>query len=93
MTLLKFVKTVAGAASVTNMKEFASSDLYLCSYLKAKGLKLHDYQRQGRKVVFIFQDTPDRPNFEKEFFNGGMVEIRSFLHALKDLRAIIYDLK
>ena len=59
-------------------KTYASTDFYLSAYLKAKGLKLFDVERDGRRAIFIFEDREDRKELIKSFYNDGTVKINAF---------------
>ena len=70
---------------------YATSDLYLSAYLKAKGLKLMDKRRDGNKLVFIFGDRADRKELIMEFFNDGLVSITAFKNAIQDLKTMVFN--
>ena len=70
---------------------YATSDLYLSAYLKAKGLKLIDTRRAGNKFVFVFDDRDDRKELIMGFFNGGLVSITAFKNALQDLKTMVFN--
>ena len=71
---------------------YQTNDFYLSAFLKAKGMKLVDTERDGRRTLFIFEDQPTRRELIKEFYNDGMVKINDFKNAIQDLKAIIYNL-
>lgn len=73
-------------------KTYASTDFYLSAYLKAKGLKLLDVERNGRRATFIFEDRNDRKELIKSFYNDGMVQINAFKNAIQDLKAATFNL-
>lgn len=80
---------------MTKMKEnktYASTDFYLSAYLKAKGLKLLNVERDGRRAIFIFEDRRDRKELIRSFYNNGVVEINAFKNAIQDLKAATYNL-
>jgi len=80
---------------MTKMREtktYASTDFYLSAYLKAKGLRLLDVERDGRRATFIFEDREDRKDLIKSFYNDGTVEINAFKNAIQDLKAATYNL-
>ena len=77
------------------MDSFITSDLYLAGYLKAYGLAVIDYSRDTqdpRRVNFFFEETPRRKELHKAFYNGGLVEIRNFINAIKDLKSLTRNL-
>lgn len=71
--------------------QYVCSDLYLAAYLKAHGIELLDYSRDvhdSRRVNFFFKESPERKELHRTFYNGGIVEIRSFINAIKDLKSL-----
>ena len=68
------------------------SDFYLAAYLKAKGMKLVDIMREGRRVTFVFEDREDRQTLTRDFYNDGVVQVNPFIHAIQDLKSIIYNM-
>jgi len=80
---------------MTKMREnktYASTDFYLSAYLKARGLKLLDVERDGRRAIFVFEDREDRKELIKSFYNDGTVEVNAFKNAIQDLKAATYNL-
>ncbi len=71
---------------------YATTDFYLSCFLKAKGLRLVDLEREGRRTTFVFEDRKDRRQLTKDFYNDGAVEVNAFKNAIQDLKAIIYNL-
>lgn len=70
---------------------YETTDLYLGCFLKARGLKLRDARRDGRRTTFVFEDRPERPELIREFYNDGTVRVNDFKNALQDLKAIVYN--
>lgn len=75
-----------------NMKTYQVSDFYLAAFLKAKNFKLADISKEGRRVIFIFEDRDDRSQLTKDFYNDGLIQVSPFIHAIQDLKSIIYNL-
>ena len=73
------------------MNTYATSDLYLSAYLKAKGLRLIDKRKEGDRFVFIFDDRNDRRALIQEFFNDGLVNITAFKNAIQDLKTMVFN--
>lgn len=73
-------------------RTYATNDFYLSAFLKAKGLKLIDTERDGRRTTFIFEDIENRKQLIKEFYNDGVVKVNDFKNAIQDLKAVIYNL-
>jgi hypothetical protein len=76
-----------------NSNHYSASDFYLAAYLKAKGMKLVNFAREGRRVTFIFEDQEDRAQWTSDFYNNcGVVQVNPFVHAIQDLKSIIYNM-
>jgi len=73
------------------METYMTSDLYLSAFLKAKGFKLINTKRDGKKVIFIFEDKKDRNELIRKFFDNGLVNVRDFRSAIQDLKTIVFN--
>ena len=74
------------------MKTYATSDLYLSADLKSRGMKILDKEVDGRRTTFIFQDALNRQDLIRDFYNRGEVNITDYVHALQDIKAIVFNL-
>jgi len=72
-------------------QEYAVTDLYLASYLKARGLQLADVQKDGRRSRFVFRDAPERSQMVTDYGNDVPFKISSFIHAMQDLKSFIHN--
>lgn len=70
---------------------YKTSDFYLASFLKARGLKLVGTERQGRRVTFSFEERPELGELIMSFYNDGMVQVNAFAHAIQDLKAVVHN--
>lgn len=75
-----------------NESGYAVSDFYLAAYLKANNMKINDIVREGRRVTFVFEDKSIRAQLVKDFYNDGTVQVNPFIHAIQDLKSIIYNM-
>lgn len=69
-------------------------DLYISSYLKAKGYPLDnaDLDPQGR-TVFHFLETPELKKSLMQFYDGtALVSPSAFIESFKGLRSLAYSL-
>lgn len=73
-------------------KTYGTSDLYVGAFLKARGIKLIDVDKSGRRIIFLFEDSEETKKLIKEFYSDAMVKINDFQHALKDLKSITYNM-
>ena len=71
---------------------YGTVDLYLGAYLKASGIKLIDIDKSGRRTTFLFEDSPKTQKLIKNYYDDGEVKVSAYNHALKDLKAIIYNM-
>ena len=69
---------------------YSTNDFYLSAYLKAKGFKLANVERDGRRSTFIFEDRQDREDLIRDFYNDPFVN--NFTHAIRDLKATVFTL-
>ena len=78
------------SAGVTGI--FETSDFYLACYLRCIGYVLDDVRRDGRRMLFVFQDRPERKADLMAFF-GDNVEVNPlrFVSAIKDLKTLIHN--
>ena len=75
------------------METYATSDLYMSAFLKAKGLKLIDKKRSGQRFIFVFEDRGDRKELINQFFNDGLVSITAFKNAIQDLKTLVFNIQ
>jgi len=69
-------------------------DLYISSYLKAKGFPLHDATLDERgRTIFHFQETAELTTALKEYYTGAaLVSPSTFIESFKALRSLAYSL-
>jgi hypothetical protein len=77
---------------MNEQREYVTADFYLSCFLKARGLKLLDAVREGRRTTFVFEDNDIRKQLVKDFYNDGTVEVNAFKNAIQDLKAIVFNL-
>jgi len=73
------------------MKIYGTSDLYLAAYLKSKGMGIMDREVEGRRITFLFEDTPEREKLVRDFFNNGTVSVADYVHALQDVKSVVFN--
>ena len=81
-----------GPASAGKASCFETSDFYLACYLRCIGYTLDDVRRDGRRMLFVFQDKPGRKADLMAFF-GDNAEVNPlrFVSAIKDLKTLIHN--
>jgi len=77
---------------MNNQKTYGTVDLYLGAYLRARGIKLLDLDRSGRRVTFLFEDSDETRKLVKNFYDNGEVKINTYKSALKDLKSMTYNI-
>ncbi len=77
---------------MSDQKTYGTVDLYLGAYLRARGTKLVDLDRSGRRVTFIFEDSDKTRKLVKNFYDNGEVKINAYKSALKDLKSMTYNM-
>jgi hypothetical protein len=73
------------------MPTYETTDLYLASFLKARGMKLADIVRDGRRATFVFEDQPQRHELIIGYYGDELVSVSAFKNALQDLKAATYN--
>jgi hypothetical protein len=71
--------------------DFKTSDLYLASYIKSKGITLRNIEREGRRVFFIFADDGKLKDVISDYYNGGQVGALTYKANLAELRSLIFN--
>jgi hypothetical protein len=77
---------------IKNGNVYETCDLYLSSFLKAKGVKLIDKYKVKEKVQFVFEERDDRKSLIRDFFNNGSVGVTLFRSSLQDLKTILFNI-
>ena len=73
---------------------YISRDLYLCAFLKARGIRLVKTVKQGKIATFHFERTEDLETLITGFYdNTEMVGANKFVESIKNLKALIYNIK
>ena len=71
---------------------FETTDFYLACFLRCIGYDLDGARRAGQRVVFVFQDRPERPRDLMGFFSDKVtVKPLRFVAAIKDLKALLHS--
>lgn len=75
-----------------NTPTFETSDFYLACFLRCIGYDLDGTRRDGRRVVFVFEDKPERPRDLMAFFSDKIVvKPLRFVSAIKDMKALLHS--
>lgn len=71
---------------------YETSDLYLASFLKARGMRLNALRRDGRRATFVFEDCTQRTALIAGYYNDDVVRVNDFKNALQDLKAAVFNI-
>ena len=80
--------------SKNDCRYYRTSDLYLAAYLYAHTLAIVNIDKTNpKRCVFVFRDTPQRENLEKNFLFGIEAPVDAILYAqaIRDLKEKIHD--
>jgi hypothetical protein len=72
---------------------YQTTDFYLACYLKCIGYDLVGIASQEKRLVFKFEDQPMRREAILAFYNNnGSVTPLALISAIRDLKALMYNL-
>lgn len=73
--------------------KYQTSDLYLAAYLLSMGLELEGLDRHNpRRIDFIFQDRPDRPELVNKFLCGSATgNVVDFVFYIRRAKRLLYS--
>ena len=71
---------------------YETHDFYAACFLRCIGYDLAGVRREGRRVVFVFEDRPERPHDVMAFFSDkAAVKPLRFASAIKDMKALLHS--
>ena len=73
------------------MDGFKTSDIYFAAYLKVAGANLLGTAREGRRVIFFFEDQGPiamRQLKNAYFSDSAKVNVMSFVQAVKNMKRL-----
>lgn len=71
--------------------EFKTADLYYSAYLKVAGVPLVDTRREGSRVYFIFEDSPNLKDLKREYYNRtAKVPAMSYADEIQAMKNLVY---
>lgn len=72
-------------------KEYPTTDFWLASWLKAKGVNIIKVKKDNGRSIFIFEDRPDREDLIREYYNHGLIEVGLLKNAVQDMKSILHN--
>lgn len=71
---------------------FNTNDIYLAGFLQASGHLLCGHHREGRKMIFSFEETPAVKKLVGDYYNmNASINPLHYGSALKVLKNILYQ--
>ncbi len=72
---------------------YRTSDFYIVAWLLSKGLQLEGLDRRNpRRIDFIFQDRPDRPELVNQFLCGSAIgNVVDFVFYMRRAKRLLYS--
>lgn len=84
--------TLGDCVRIKSMEKnrWPTSDLRVGAYLRLAGFKIAETKRLGGRVVFDFEDRPDREDQVRKFFNREVsVEPLAYMASISELRDMV----
>lgn len=74
------------------MERYQTKDLYIASFLYAKGMMFTGINRNGKECTFLFEDFDTCTKLALLQFQGKAgVNARAFIEAIKTLKTLIFS--
>jgi hypothetical protein len=71
--------------------EYKTSDLYYAAYLKVAGVPFIEPEREGRRVIFVFENSDSIRDLKREYFNRkAKVPAMSYADEIKAMKAMTH---
>ena len=72
---------------------YKTSDFYIAAWLLSKGLQLAGLDRRNlRRINFIFEDRPDRPELVNQFLCGSATgNVVDFVFYMRRAKRLLYS--
>jgi len=75
----------------TETEKYRTSDLYFSAYLKTAGVPFLTTERNGRKVIFVFERSSSIKDLKREYFNRtARVPALTFVDEIRSLKSLTY---
>jgi hypothetical protein len=71
--------------------DYKTSDLYYAAYLKVAGVPFIEPEREGRRVIFIFENSESIRDLKREYFNRtAKVPALTYADEVKAMKALTH---
>jgi hypothetical protein len=84
-----FKENVTPDKAATN-NSFESSDIYLSSFLMARGVPLKGTKRDKARTFFMFPDSEELQALIHEYYADGAVRALTFKSYLRELKILVH---
>jgi hypothetical protein len=76
----------------SDLSTWRTSDLYLCGFLKARGLNFIriEHEPHGRRVFFIFENSRRLDELTRAFYSDEAIGALTYKGIIKNLKEIIF---
>lgn len=75
----------------TEGKHHRTADINYAAYLKVAGVPFYDTERQGKRVVYLFEHTDALGDLKRQYFNRqAKVVALDYTDEIKALRSLTY---
>ena len=71
---------------------YETHDFYAACFLRCIGYDMVGVRREGKRVIFIFEDRPERPRDVMAFFSDkAAVKPLRFASVIKDMKSLLHS--
>jgi hypothetical protein len=72
-------------------QEYKTSDLYYAAYLKVAGVPFLEPEKEGRRVIFVFENSDMIKDLKRQYFNRqAKVAAMSYADEVKAMKALTH---
>jgi len=72
-------------------KRYRTSDLYYAAYLRVAGVVLAETVREGSRVFFVFEHSPNIRDLKTEYFNRkAKVPALTYADEIRSMKALTH---
>ena len=75
---------------MTANDQYSTQNLYEAAFCLCRGLKLAGKERQGSKVIVVFQGAKAKEEALK-FYNGAKIEAKAYSDAYRTLKDYVFE--
>jgi hypothetical protein len=79
---------------MSDIEPFKTSDTSLAAYLHFMGMKalaMRIDPNDTKRLIFVFLDEPERPEYERDFLYGDAKQFLRYYRCLRDMNGLIAE--